>query len=360
MKSPMAAGWMAAAVLLLAGGCTNPEQVDRWGTKEQSYYDPAMPEASLNLAAPIRPQAPPAEIRENAISILLQAVESKNPLLRANAIEALTLAPEHLEPAVRKGLADENRGVRFVAAMSVGRQRLISSAHLLKPLLVDESRSVRAAAIFGTHACGRPVDLNPLAAMLGSADPEVKANAAMALGELGNPTAIPMLRQAVGQNTSQMTPAKAKMVDLQLAEAMVMLGAEQQIEPIRAALFNRAEEAELSVLACQICGRLRDRHAVPDLNNILAYEGRFRRPAELRMAAIAALAQIDPSWAVTDVPMAYASHKQYTLRAQAALTLGTLADPVSLPVLATMLSDPHPVVQVSAAGAILRICSSLP
>ena len=352
--------WTAAALLLLLGGCADRQQTAEWGTKDRSYLDPAMPEATLNLTGSVSPQAPPAELRENAVAILIQAAESKSPLLRANALEALNYAPEVLEPLVQNGLADENRGVRFVTAMSVGRRKLNSVASLVEPLLADDSQSVQAAAIYALHACGRPVNLNPLAAMLRSADPEVKANAALVLGELGNPSAIPMLRRAVGGNAAGMMPARAKLVDLQLAEAMVMLGAEEQVVPIRAALFNRSEEAELSVLACQVCGRLKDSKAVPDLNNLLAREGNLKRPPELRMAAIAALAQIDPAWAVTDVPMAYIAHRQYALRAQAALTLGTLGDPRSLPVLATMLSDPNPVVQVSAAGAILQICSALP
>lgn len=360
MRRRATAVWMAAALLLLLGGCASNQQVAEWGTKDRSYIDPAMPEATLNLAGSISPQAPPAELRENAVSILMQAVESKSPLLRANAIEAFNHAPELLEGLAQNGLADENRGVRFVTAMSVGRQKLTAVASLLEPLLDDDSLSVRAAAIYALKACGRPVDINPLAVMLRSPDPEVKANAAMVLGELGNTSAIPMLRSAVGRNTAGMTPARAKLVDLQLAEAMVMLGAEEQVVPIRAALFNRSEEAELSVLACQMCGRLKDRKAVPDLNNLLAREGNLKRPPELRMAAISALAQIDPAWGVTEVPMAYIAHRGYALRAQAALTLGVLADSRSLPVLATMLSDPNPVVQVSAAGAILQICSTLP
>ena len=43
------------------------------------------------------------------------------------------------------------------------------------------------------------------------------------------------------------------------------------------------------------------------------------------------------------------------LRAQAALTLGGFRDPARLPMLAILLSDEDPMVQVAAAGAILQI-----
>lgn len=355
MKWNTVTGWILMASVLLAAGCKSGGQAS-WGTKERSYYDPAMPEASLNLTADTPTNAPPEKIEEDAISILMQAARSSEPLLRANAVEGLTRSPEHFQQVIEGALADENRGVRFVAAMSVGRMRLVEYGPSVELLLADESASVQAAAMFALKACGRPVDLNPLAEMLFSTDPEIKANAALVLGELGNRSAVPMLQAAVGKGIEQMTPIRARMVDLQLAEALVMLGADNQIDAIRAALFTRADEAELAVLACQMCGRLKDGKSAPDLNNILAYSGRFRRPAELRMAAAAALAEIEPTRAASDVPMAYIDSEQFTLRGQAALTLGSMGDPLSLPALAAMLSDRHPVVQVSAAAAILKIC----
>jgi HEAT repeat protein len=148
---------------------------------------------------------------------------------------------------------------------------------------------------------------------------------------------------------------RVKMVDLQLAEALVMLGDADEIEGIRAALFAPPEQGELTALACMICGRLRDYRVVPNLVRLALQTGQERQPAEVRMTAVWALAQIDPAQAALDVPLEYVGDPQYQLRTQAALTLGEIGDPAALPHLAELLDDPSPLVQVAAAGAILQI-----
>ncbi len=57
--------------------------------------------------------------------------------------------------------------------------------------------------------------------------------------------------------------------------------------------------------------------------------------------------------------MAYIESDRYQLRAQAASTLGELGDPTVYPTLASLLEDPNPLVQVAAAGAILRVDRTL-
>ena len=62
----------------------------------------------------------------------------------------------------RFGLIDENRGVRFVATMSVGDAGLDGLAPLIAPLVSDPSDSVRAAAIYAMNALGEGADPSPL------------------------------------------------------------------------------------------------------------------------------------------------------------------------------------------------------
>ena len=73
------------------------------------------------------------------------------------------------------------------------------------------------------------------------------------------------------------------------------------------------------------------------------------------MAATWALAQIATGLAPIEVPMEYVKSDRFQLRAQAASTLGELGDPMAYPTLAMLLQDPNPLVQVAAAGAILRL-----
>jgi len=361
--------WMRLTVLSCAlftastlAGCRSAGEdvaspADHWSSKDQSAMarDPMLPRRSLPKPV-TRNEA--VDLRQAAVDLLLQAADSTNPLLRANAVEALQVDRDHIEAVVRVALGDENRGVRFIAAMTVGQLRLDTIAHLAEPLLMDESDSVRAAAIYALRQCGRRPDRNPLAQMIMSDDPEVKGNAALVLGELGDSSAIPMLREAVRTKMARAPVARVRIVDLQIAEAMVKLGAESELQVIRAALFAPEEQGEIAVLACQLCGRLRDQTYAATLLDMATRTGRSREPAEIRLAAAQALAQMQPSQLPLHVPLAYVDHQSWELRMQAATTLGWLGGPAAMEPLRVLLDDANPLVQVAAAGAVLRAAES--
>ncbi len=342
-------GCLAIASGALLSGCMVTSTVP-FSSKSESVAAPRSGGAVLQITT-----TSAGNLRQAAVGLLKHAAKSPDALVRANAIEAMHQAPEHLQPLVESGVHDSNRGVRFVAAMTIGTMRMESVAPLLRPLLEDESLSVRAAAIFGLRRCGVSVELLPLASMIRSEDPEVRGNTALVLAALGNPSAIPMIRQAVGLGMKRVAAARVKMVDLQLAETMVKLGKEGEIEAIRAALFGPGDQAEITALACMMCGRLGDERAVPNLERLARQEGKFQQPAEVRMAATWALARIKPGRAPIDVPLSYADSQQAQLRAQAALTLGEIVSQASVRPLAVLLRDPDPLVQVAAASALLKI-----
>jgi HEAT repeat protein len=353
------------AFVAALGGCelegSGPEPIiatsERWSTKQQSVVMGSVGGARLNLPEQMD-LVPDTELRAVAADLLMQAGESEYALLRANAIEGLRHEPELVEPIAIASLTDENRGVRFVAAMTIGMLQLRNSSHLLEPMLLDPSDSVRAASMYSLRRCDRNVDLNPLAAMLRSDDPEVKANAAMVLGELGDRSAAPMVRNAVGRSMSSVGPVRRRIVEMQLAEAMVRLGRTEEMEVIRAALFTTAEQGEIAALACLMCGRLKDYEALPTLLNLAQRTENGGHAPEVRMAAAMAVAMIDPSQAPLDVPMQFTASDRPELRAQAAITLGKIPHPAVVGQLRQLLSDRDAMVQVSAAAAILELYSA--
>ncbi|MCZ6837210.1 MAG: HEAT repeat domain-containing protein, partial [Planctomycetota bacterium] len=176
-------------------GCQNDPSTEpaTWSSKSNSVLASDLRNPELRHYQPVHGSTNLTVSRDAALEILLQAMDSENPLLRANAIEALHGNPRVLVPAVLQGLTDENRGVRFVAAMTVGKQQIFEVASHLEPLLNDHSDSVRAAAIYAMERCHKEVDLSPLANMLLGDNPEVRANVALIFGELGNPSAVPIL-----------------------------------------------------------------------------------------------------------------------------------------------------------------------
>ena len=339
-------------------GCViscGPDPIERasnepWSSKNQSMS--TMQEGGQTPKVPMVVDGTTVEL--SALSVLQQATESKNPRLRANAIEALRYAPRSvLQKAVRLGLGDTNLGVRFVAAMMVGDEQLCKTSILLDPLLLDESTSVQAAAMYSIYKCGGEVDLNPLSAMLQSDNPELRGNVAMVLGKMRNGSAKQMIRDALKTDSTTISPIRRRLIHLQMAEALVLLGEVQELEVVRAAIFSSSQEAEVTGIACQIAGRLQDVEVISTLESILLTPNRF--PDEIRLVAATALAEIDPDRMPLEPVLRFTTSNSSQLRSQCAVALGANGNQLSLGPLALMMEDSDPIVQISAAGAVLRI-----
>lgn len=317
-------------------------------------------EAPVVLARPTpRDQVDAQALRAKAIDVAHEAMASSSALLRAHAIEALVNSPHDLDSVVGRGLVDENRGVRFVAALAIAKTRRVELVHLVEPLLRDDSLSVRAAAIAALATCGRRPDLTPLASMIRSEDTEVRGNAYLALGvigaDAGGASAIPMVRESVGQGLSMADSARIKVIELQAAECLVRLGRSEEIEPIRAALFAPAEQNEVTALACQMIGRLKDARSRPMLERLIEAERESARPPEIRLAAMEAIARIgvDPS-RILPLAMQYLTAPSAGQRAQACLVVGAAGDVGSLGQVEPLLADRDPVARLAAAAAVLE------
>lgn len=300
---------------------------------------------------------PLASADERAQAILDAANRSDWALLRANALEALIADPELLRTIVAGSLFDQNRGVRFVATMAIGRTKLCDLQVLVKPLLEDPSPSVRAAAIYACTACGDPVDQTPLGGMVLASDPEIRANAFMVLGLIGNESAKPLIRSALGHGLGLVDPVRVRLVDLQGAAALVRLGDEQEIEPIRAALFAPVEQAELTALAIQLVAQLGDEGSRQMLVRLVEAPSREARPPEIRLAAAEAIAVLGAREPAPLLRLAaeYVDSPLPEVRAQAASLLGEVDDGTARALLSDLMQDPDPVVRVAAAGSFLKL-----
>lgn len=302
-----------------------------------------------------------SQLRERAIEMLLAATQSSLPQMRANAIEGLLLAPTRLDSAVALGLKDENLGVRSVAAMAVGRAKLSSLGPSCEPLLMDESPFPRISATYAMMRLGRPVDPGQLSAfLLSDPSPRVRAHAAYVLGELKNPSASGMLRQALLDKMSLAPAEEVRLMQLQIAEALVKLGDSAQVQTVRAALYpSRPEELEAAALAIQIIGEVKDRGAVDQLIYLDAYrdEAGQRMPAEVRLALASAMAKMGMKEGAF-IAREFEASEVPAIRAQAASVFGETGQRDNLRQLATMMDDPDGFVRVAAASAVLKITAN--
>ena len=210
----------------MLAGCSETSKSSKWSTRGQSIVPTTTDSGGLVLSKKAAQQIPVqnVDLKNAAIDVLKQASVSEEALQRANAIEGLQPTTEPLREAVLRGLVDPNEGVRFVATLSIGKNNLCGVSHLVNPLLEDPSGSVRAAAICTLSLCGQDVDLNPLAEFIFGEDATERANAALVLAELGNPSAIALIRNGMGRDFKAYDPSRSRTIDLLMAESLGQAG----------------------------------------------------------------------------------------------------------------------------------------
>lgn len=344
----------------------SPTQVSTQSPTKTSALPLVVAQGPVQLSAPQTGVSAETRAREAAYIASMQSAEAESLLraaarsswaaLRAHAIEASSPNPALLAELAPAGLADENRGVRFVACMALAETPSRDLAVMVQPLLQDESASVRAAATLALVRLGTPVDPTPIATMAFDDDPEIRANAYMVLGELGNPSAIPLIHDSIGKGLDLVNPIRVRLIGLAASEALVKLGERREIEPIRAALFAPPEQAELTVVACGAIGRLKDEVARPMLQRLLTVQGEGIRVPEVRLSAAIALMELGGS---SELAMAvsreYLTNSDPRVRSLVAALLGKARSPESAAVLTNLIRDTDPTVQVAAAGGIEAI-----
>ncbi|MFI4853509.1 MAG: HEAT repeat domain-containing protein [Phycisphaerales bacterium JB065] len=332
-------------------------------------------------------------LRETALKILEDAAFDDSPLLRANAIESLQSVPHRAGPIVRAALTDSNAGVRFAALMSIGKLRLHETSRFIAPLLDDRDPRVRMAAIYALTRLDEPVDQNPLAEYLLTGESSVRSQAAFILGEIGNPSAIPLLHdtamppQKPVWDATNPPRAKARRIDqtifrLQTAEALYKLGETDVRDVIHSALYPAAQDdMEAAVLAAQILGEIRDETAIRQLVELIEQPSPdspdtddprrkvFLQPIELRLAAATALAKMGEVGGVYVADSALTSPNP-AVRAQASFLYeaaarardrsvhGRSARRLDLAKLESLMGDPNPMVRVAAASGLLHALES--
>lgn len=327
------------------------------------------------------PAAAAADRRARAQQAVIRAAADPEPQLRMRAVEAARHLGDGAAPLVTAAVDDAHPAVRYAAWVTAGRLKMAGLAAPARAAAQheDEPDYVRAAAAFAAAqigaaptpgpgvAAGPPepvpraaVDLGPIASLLWSDRAGMRANAAVLLGESGVSTAKPMLRDAANRPTPRASAVAQALLDLQIREALVELGDEDQLKPIRLAAYSKDDQVR--VLAVEMLGRLGDRTMEGAVMSFLDKD-----PQELRLAAARALGDLgwpDGLAAALDG----AASDLARIRGQAALAVGRAAlavPPTNTPrdtrardaahaALDRLLNDPEPSVRLSAAAAVLE------
>jgi len=348
---------LLAVTAAAAAGCANSKPGPRAGVRKPEPRILAIPqETAAKYADPLEV----SQLREKALDLLIAMASDPQPQIRGNALEAMLVTPQRLESLVASALRDENVGVRTIAATLIGKASFKNLTAAVRPLLNDPSPYVQASAIFALAKCGVEVDQTPLGRILMTdPSPRVRSHVAVLLGDLGDRSALGLLNDASRQAIPRASAVEIRMMQIQIAEAMVKIGDEDQLGVIRSALYpSRPEDLEITALAVQVLGQLRDRGSTDELIYLSARRDEAKQywPAEIRLGVAGALARIGLNKG-TFLADEYAPSDMPVLRAQAAYVYGQIGLTENLGKLEALMADPVPLVRLSAAAAILQIGS---
>jgi len=351
-RATVAVGAAGAFVLAYSGGCTSPAPPN--GGASASGPPPAAPAVEPVSAAEV---VELAALRERALAEIETAAVDEWAMHRANALEALEQVPRRAVPWVRRGLQDRNPGVRSVAAMVAGRTGMAELDAELRSREDDPDPRVELSVLFALLSIGEKVDRSPIAAALFNPDdPLLRSYAAFILGELGDASALPMLRQAVNAPMPRADAGEVSVMRQQIAEAMVKLGDTGPLQGLRAALYpSRAEDLEQTALAVQIIGTVEDRGSIGQLIYLSATrDGERFLPPEVRLGiaqALGRMGRVEGAFLADE----YAGHPEAAVREQAAHVYGWTLDPSDPGRLVAMLDDPAMRVRLAAAAGVVRV-----
>ena len=341
-KTRHVAAWLAAAVLLNLAGCAGfgAPRVDLG----QAYLD--------------------------ARTALLRAAEASDPVTRANAMEALSQTlGARAGQVYHKALADQAPAVRFAAAMAAG-ETLYEPA---KPALVamaqtrqespraEPDKRVLCAVIFALHRMGETRFTSELGSLLSDSEKEVRANAALVMGMIGEPSATVPLK-------TQLQEEQDPGVQLQIVEALAMLNDQQNA--IRLEAYTKTHFIEDRLVAIEAMAR----HGTPRAPVVLRGLLSERQPARVRVAAAGALARLgevdgdayrlcrqsvlDPAKVLMESRSDdgdVQEVQQLSLQRLAAISLGWMKQTDAAAVLESLLGHQDGVVRVAAAMSLLRL-----
>lgn len=202
---PLAGWFTTAGLLMLATGCNN---------------------ANTGVSG-VLPPGERSTFRGDCLKFMEDAAFSREPALRMQAIEAFAaVAPKEgiQRKAIPLNIENKYPGIIFAALMAAGETDSRQYEELARTRSESQDKNVRVAALFALHQFGARARTGELANLLiNDPDEAVRANAALAIGRMGDPRMIKVLREALSRERHELPK-------FQILEALAILGDEKAIE----------------------------------------------------------------------------------------------------------------------------------
>jgi HEAT repeat protein len=290
---------------------------------------------------------------ERSILLLQEDSRATDPAVRSNCIEALQPSNDpRAENVIDQGLHDPVWIVRFSAALATGKRKNAQLLPVLQHMATaDENDSVRVAAIYALHRLGDDRNMNTLAQTLNSPDPSTRANTALVLGMMGNPSAISLL-----QSHSNETDSRVK---FEITAAMARLGDAHAQYIVASLAISKFAEDQWNAMA--VCPDLPPDLAANAL--MLGLEDPPSTPSSLQdlttrrqLVAARSLARMHSAQGAK-IAIDNLKNPNPSLRALAVFAMGELLAPQQVDSIAPLLDDKNQYVRLAAAAAIVNIWS---
>ncbi len=303
-------------------------------------------------------QAPAAQVSpthavplaRRALTLLRTAAEVDDPIVRANAIEALVdVDPQHSVELFRAAAAADSKLVRYAGLVALGDVRDRASLPVIRRLLKEPDAHVRIGAAYADYRCGKTGAARVLVtALTNSPDEKVRADAAYLIGKLGEKKALKRLKLALRRE-------KVSYVQVHIVSAMAMLGDDESIDAL---IYYTQSDITSRLIALQTLDRLAAPRARAALHRLLDDKQTY---VQIRLLAARALARLGDraGYALAAESLRRTGQNDdetMQIRVNAALALGAMRQNKALPLLEKLAAGEHDArVQVAAAYAICQI-----
>jgi HEAT repeat protein len=231
-------------------------------------------------------QIPPTVNQRNAAVeaayTLRRLAESKDVVVRCNAIEALAQTAGAKEGGLYvQALGDPNAVVQFAAAMAIGDSKYTPAREALQVMadMAGPDKRVYSAVIYALYKLGDTSHTEDLARLLFHTEPEVRADAALVMGKMGEHSGIVPLLSLLSQEQDER-------VRLQLMESLASLGDPAGKTGLE--VYSRTRFVDEQLVAIQAIGRIRPERGEAILEEAL----NSRQPLVVRIAASGAAARM--------------------------------------------------------------------
>lgn len=343
IAQPIALMTISLASLSLAAtltGCAAGQSGPRPAPAQRAMRPVKMPEVPEFIPTPIDDT-----LQQRARTTLAAAFDSSNPVVRAQTLEASvrTNDPQLLARA-SAALKDKNSFIRFAGAMAVGDAKIRSLYREVFALRNDNDPNVQVAVRYAMHRLGDKRLSSELSSFTKHPSKGVRANTAMVLGRIGEPTAVRILRPMLND------PEPA--VFLTAAESLWRLGNEQGLEMLVSGTVSKyPDDQMLCVIAL---AQPKDSRVKENLIGKLVLDQDGDGYLEVQLAAARALGMIG-SDAGFGIARGAAMRPDPRHRTLAALALGEIGRPDCQATLAYLMNAPEEEVKVAAATGVLEL-----